>query len=53
MLGLNGQEVQPRLAGRGLSIISITAHDDIGVREQVLAVSAVAQSRMPFHNELL
>jgi FixJ family two-component response regulator len=50
---LNGHEVQPRLAGRGLPIISITARDDIGVREQVLAASAVAYSRMPLHNELL
>jgi hypothetical protein len=45
-------EAQPRLAGRGLSIIPITAQNDIGVREQVLAASAVAHSRMPLHNEL-
>ncbi|RKE39465.1 response regulator receiver domain-containing protein [Paraburkholderia sp. BL23I1N1] len=52
MPGLNGLEVQRRLAGRGLPIIFITAHDDIAVREQALAAGAVAYLRKPFNDEL-
>lgn len=52
MPGLNGLEVQRRLAGSGLSVVFITAHDDIGVREQALAAGAVAYLRKPFNDEL-
>ena len=52
MPGLNGLEVQRRLAGSGLPVIFITAHDDIGVREQALAAGAVAYLRKPFNDEL-
>lgn len=52
MPGLNGLEVQQRLAGSGMPVIFITAHDDIGVREQALAAGAVAYLRKPFNDEL-
>jgi FixJ family two-component response regulator len=44
----NGLEVQRRLAGTGMPIIFITAHDDIGVREQALSAGALAYLRKPF-----
>ena len=52
MPGLNGLEVQRRLSGSGIPIVFITAHDDIGVREQALAAGAVAYLRKPFNDEL-
>ncbi|KAE8754833.1 MULTISPECIES: response regulator transcription factor [Paraburkholderia] len=52
MPGLNGLEVQRRLAGTGIPVIFITAHDDIGVREHALAAGAVAYLRKPFNDEL-
>ncbi|WP_345816984.1 response regulator (plasmid) [Paraburkholderia sp. PREW-6R] len=52
MPGLNGLEVQQRLAGSGIPVIFITAHDDIGVREQALAAGAVAYLRKPFNDDL-
>jgi len=51
MPGLNGLEVQRRLAGSGMPIIFITAHDDIGVREQALSAGALAYLRKPFDDE--
>ena len=53
MPGLNGLEVQKRLAGSGLPIIFITAHEDSGVRVQALAAGAVAFLRKPFNGEIL
>jgi len=53
MPGLNGLEVQEKLTGSGLPVIFITAHDDIGVREQALAAGAVAFLRKPFNDEIL
>ena len=55
MPGLNGLQVQEQLARRGhrLPVIFITAHDDVGVREQALAAGAVAFVRKPFNDELL
>ena len=53
MPGLNGLEVQKRLAGSGLPIIFITAHEDTSVREQALAAGAVAFLRKPFNGEIL
>jgi FixJ family two-component response regulator len=52
MPGLNGLEVQQRLADSGLPIIFITAHDDIAVREQALSAGALAYLRKPFKDEL-
>jgi FixJ family two-component response regulator len=52
MPGLSGLEVQRRLAGTGLPIIFITAHDEVGAREQALANGAVAWIRKPFQDEL-
>jgi FixJ family two-component response regulator len=52
MPGLSGLEVQQRLAGSGIPIIFITAHDDIGVREQALAAGALAYLRKPFGDEI-
>jgi FixJ family two-component response regulator len=53
MPGLHGLEVQKRLARSGIPIIFITAHDDVGVRDQALAGGAVAFLRKPFNDELL
>jgi FixJ family two-component response regulator len=52
MPGSNGLEVQRRLAGEALPVIFITAHDDVGVREQALATGAVAYLRKPFNDAL-
>ena len=52
MPGLSGLEVQRRLAGSGLPIIFITAHDETGVREQALGAGALAFLRKPFNDEL-
>ena len=55
MPGLNGLEVQERLTRRGhrFPVIFITAHDEVGVREQALAAGALAFVRKPFNDELL
>jgi len=53
MPGMSGLEVQKRLAGSGLPIIFITAHDEIGVRERALMAGAVAFLRKPFNDEIL
>ena len=55
MPGMNGLEVQERLIKKGqpLPIIFITAHDEEGVREQALALGAVAFLRKPFDDELM
>ena len=54
MPGMNGLEVQDRLAGSGnaVPVIFITAHDEVGVREKALAGGAVAFLRKPFNDEL-
>jgi FixJ family two-component response regulator len=52
MPGLNGLEVQRRLAGSGIPVIFITAHDEVGVREQALAAGAAAYLRKPFNDEV-
>jgi FixJ family two-component response regulator len=52
MPGLSGLEVQKRLASTGIPIIFITAHDDIGVREQALSAGALAYLRKPFDDEI-
>jgi FixJ family two-component response regulator len=52
MPGMNGLEVQRRLAGYGVPVIFITAYDEIGVREQALAGGALAFLRKPFGDEI-
>jgi FixJ family two-component response regulator len=53
MPGLNGLEVQQRLAGSMLPIIFISAYDDVGMRKQALAAGAVACLGKPFNDDLL
>lgn len=53
MPGLNGLEVQRRLADSGIPIIFITAHDEIAVREQAIAAGAAGYLRKPFNDEIL
>lgn len=53
MPGPNGLEVQRRLAGSGIPIILITAHDDVVVREQALAAGATGYLRKPFNDFIL
>jgi FixJ family two-component response regulator len=53
MPGLNGLEVQQRLAGSGIPVIFITAHDEADVRKQALAAGAAAYLRKPFNDEVL
>ncbi|MFM0221722.1 response regulator transcription factor [Paraburkholderia dipogonis] len=52
MPGLNGLEVQQALSGSGTPVIFITAHDDVGVREQAIACGAVAYLHKPFDDQL-
>jgi FixJ family two-component response regulator len=54
MPGINGLEVQERLAssGNSLPVIFITAHDEAGVRDRALTAGAVAFLRKPFNDEL-
>ena len=53
MPGSNGLEVQRQLAGSGIPVIFITAHDETGVRGQALAAGAAAYLRKPFNDEIL
>lgn len=55
MPGLNGLEVQERLAttGNSIPVIFITAHDEVGTREKAIGAGAVAFLRKPFNDELL
>jgi FixJ family two-component response regulator len=53
MPGSNGLEVQRRLAGSGIPIVFITAHDEAGVRQEALAAGAAAYLRKPFNDEVL
>ena len=52
MPGLSGVEVQQSLAHTALPLIFITAHDEPGLREKVVAAGAVALLRKPFDDEL-
>ena len=53
MPGSNGLEVQRRLAGSGIPVVFITAHDETGVREQALAAGAAAYLRKPFNDDVV
>jgi FixJ family two-component response regulator len=52
---INGLAIQSRLAeiGNKVSVIFITAHDEVGIREKALSSGAVAFLRKPFGDELL
>jgi FixJ family two-component response regulator len=50
---MSGLELQSRLAGTGVPIVFITAHDEVGAQEQALAAGVVAFLRKPFDDELL
>ena len=52
MPGLTGVEVQQRLAHTALPVIFITAHDEPGLGEKVMAAGAVALLRKPFTAEV-
>jgi FixJ family two-component response regulator len=51
MPGINGLEVQQRLAGTRVPIVFITAGDDPAVRDQALAAGASAYLHKPFDDE--
>jgi FixJ family two-component response regulator len=53
MPGLNGLEVQQRLAGSSIPVIFITAREEGELREQALAAGASAYLRKPFNDEVL
>jgi FixJ family two-component response regulator len=55
MPGMSGLEVREQLvqSSPSLPVIFITAHDEVGVRERVLAMGAVAFLRKPFNDELI
>jgi FixJ family two-component response regulator len=53
MPGLNGLEVQQRLAGSDIPVVFITAHDEADVRRQALAAGAAAYLRKPFNDDVL
>jgi FixJ family two-component response regulator len=55
MPGMNGLEVQARLAGAKMDVplIFMTAHDEAGVEEQALRGGAVGFLRKPFSDEAL
>lgn len=48
---LNGLEVQQRLAGSGVQVIFITAHEGADVSERAKEAGAVAYFRKPFNDE--
>jgi FixJ family two-component response regulator len=52
MPGMSGIEVQQKLAGSGVPVVFITAHDETGIREQALAGGAAAYLRKPFNDEV-
>jgi FixJ family two-component response regulator len=53
MPGMSGLDLQSLLAGSGLPIIFITAHDELSSREEALKAGAVAFLRKPFDDEIL
>src|SRR5260370_7602918 len=53
MPGLNGLEVQQRLAGSGIPVIFITAHDEAGVRNKALPTRPPPSFSQPLYDELL
>jgi FixJ family two-component response regulator len=53
MPGINGLELQRRLAPTGVPVIFITAHDDPAVREKALASGAAGYLRKLFNDTIL
>ncbi|ARP83277.1 response regulator [Bordetella genomosp. 8] len=52
MPGLNGLQVQQRLADSGIPVVFITAHDEADVREHALSGGAAAYLRKPFNDDV-
>ena len=53
MPGINGLELQRRLAPTGVPVVFITARDDPVVREKALASGAAGYLRKPFNDAIL
>jgi FixJ family two-component response regulator len=53
MQGINGLELQRRLAPTSVPVIFITAHDDPAVREKAFASGAAGYLRKPFNDVIL
>jgi FixJ family two-component response regulator len=53
MPGINGLELQRRLAPTGVPVIFITANGDPAVREKALASGATGYLRKPFNDAIL
>jgi FixJ family two-component response regulator len=53
MPGIDGLELQRRLAPTSVPVIFITAHDDPAVRKKALASGAAGYLRKPFDDTLL
>jgi FixJ family two-component response regulator len=51
--GIDGLELQRRLAPTGVPIIFIAAHDDPAVREKALASGAAGYLKKPFNGTIL
>lgn len=52
MPGMNGLQVQQHLAGSGIPVVFITAHDEADVRQSALAAGAIAYLRKPFNDDV-
>jgi FixJ family two-component response regulator len=53
MPGINGLEVQRRLAPMGLPVITITAYDELSARQTAIAAGAAAYLRKPLNGTIL
>lgn len=53
MPGIDGLELERRLAPTGVPVIFITGHDDPAVREKTLGSGAAGYLRKPFNDAIL
>jgi FixJ family two-component response regulator len=53
MPGKNGLEIQRQLSGSGISVIIMTAFDEIGLHQQALGSGAAGYLRKPFSESIL
>ncbi|MEI5999033.1 response regulator [Paraburkholderia bengalensis] len=53
MPGKNGLEIQRQLSGSGISVIIMTAFDEIGLHQQALCSGAAGYLRKPFSESIL
>jgi FixJ family two-component response regulator len=53
MPGIDGLDLQRRLASSGIPVIVITAYDDVAVRRQVLAAGALRYLQKPLNDSVL